>query len=343
MDRMVKAGLIFASLVLAAVVLPVRQGAAQVARQSFDIVTGSAGGSYFPVGELIARIISHPPGLARCDRTGVCAPAGIIVSARSSDGAVANVLAVNDGSAASGLAQGSIVADAVAGRGPFRKAGPQSHVRVMADLFPETVQLVVVANSNIDSVAGLRGRRVSLGAAGSGGDVIAAEILSAFGVRNARVHREGYYVSAQLLKNGGLDAVFVLDAAPAPVIADLVAHGMARLVPITGKARERLVTRIPGLSAETIAAGTYRGTAAIETVGVHTLWIVNDSAPDDRVYGVVQALYNPANRSLLAQGPHPSQEIRLGDSVNLTSLPLHPGAARFYRDAGQLPRQAQGH
>ena len=93
-------------------------------------------------------------------RAAVCGPSGLIVSARTSDGAVANVLAVNAGQVDSGLAQANVVADAVAGHGAFRKTGRQTHVRVIADLFPETVQLVVAANvARSRKVADLRGKR----------------------------------------------------------------------------------------------------------------------------------------------------------------------------------------
>jgi len=101
------------------------------------------------MGELIAGIVSHPPGLARCETSGACGPPGLIVSARTSEGAVANVLAIDAGGVDSGLAQANVVADAVAGQGVFRKAGRQTHIRAIANLFPETVQLVVSAGSHI--------------------------------------------------------------------------------------------------------------------------------------------------------------------------------------------------
>jgi len=336
MDRLAKTGLAAAGIALASglALWPGPSGAAEPSRQSFDILTGSAGGNYFPVGELIARAISHPPGLARCERTGVCAPPGIIVSARTSDGAVANVLAVDAGSAASGLAQTPVVADAVSGRGPFRQAGRQTHIRVMADLFGETVQLV--ARPGIASVADLRGKRIAVGNEGSGGDVIATAILSASGVRAGVIRHQGADASVAALRQGRIDAFFFLGGAPAPAIAGLVAGGEAKLVAIGGKLRTRLLTRVPGLSAETIAAGLYRGTGPLDTVGARTLWIANDGAPSATVYGIVRALFNPANRELLAQGERPAPDIRLGETANLDVVPLHPGAVRFYRESGML-------
>ena len=306
-------------------------------RRAFDIATGPVAGTYFPMGELIARVVSHPPGLLRCEQSAQCGPAGMIVSARTSDGAVANVRAVNDGIAASGLAQGNVVADAVAGRGAFQKAGRQTHIRVMADLFPEEMQLLVAAHSPIKTVADLRGKRVSLGNANSGADVIAQQLLAAYGVRNVKVVRETYEISGGLLREGKIDAFFFLGGAPNILIADMVGRGQAKLVPIDGRGRARLIAQVKGLSADIIPPGAYRGTGRLETISCHTLWIVNDSASADVVHDLVQALYHPGNRPLLEQGPNPAQEIKLGETLSLLSVPLHAGAQRFYREAGQLP------
>ncbi|HUO98436.1 MAG TPA: TAXI family TRAP transporter solute-binding subunit [Rhizomicrobium sp.] len=325
MDRLVRTGFVFAGLVLAAA------AGAQPARQSFDVVTGPASGGYFAAGELIAQTISHPPGLVRCETKGVCAPAGVIVSARSSDGAVSNILAVNLGSAASGLAQAPVVADAVAGRGVFRRDGPQRHLRVMADLFGEP--LALVARPGIAGVRDLRGKRVSLGEAGCA--AVAAEVLSAYGVRGAKLRREPAKAAAAELRTGQLDALFVLGD-PA-VTGDLVARGAARLVAIDGRPRDRLVERFPGVAADLVSAG--RGT--VETIGVRTLWITADTASNDVVYGLVRALYSPANRETLAQAPRPAPDVRVIAAASLARLPLHPGAAQFYREAGLL-KQAAG-
>ncbi len=311
-------------------------------RLSFQLATGSTAGTLFPVGELIAGIISHPPGLARCEARGVCGPPGLIVSARTSDGSVANVLAVNDGSVDSGLAQANIVADAVAGQGAFRKAGRQTHIRAIANLYPETVQLVVSAKSRIAKLADLRGKRVSLGAEGSGIGVVAREILAAYKIPEARLKLRGesYDVAASLLQRGKIDAFFFQGGAPSPLIGDLLAHGTARLITIDGKARRRLLLRVPSLSSDAIPAGSYPGTGTVQTVSSRTLWVVKDSASPDIVYGIVRALFNPANRSLLAAGDRSARYISLDMAASGLTAPLHPGAERFYREMGKLAAPA---
>ena len=318
-------------------------GQAQPPRQSFEVATGSTAGTYFPMGELLAGVVSHPPGLARCETRGVCGPPGLIVSARTSEGAAGNVLAVNAGSVDSGLAQANVVADAVAGRGAFRKAGRQTHIRVIANLFPETVQLVVAARSHIAKLADLSGKRVSLGADGSGAGVVAREILAACRVpeRRLKLRNESYDVAARLLQQGKLDAFFFQGGTPSPLVGDLIERGTGRLIAIDGKARLRLLARQPSLAAGTIPAGAYPGTGAVQTVSSRTLWVVKDSASPDIVYGILRALFHPANRALLDAGEPSARYVRLDGAAEGLTAPLHPGAERFYREMGKLTDPAR--
>jgi TRAP transporter TAXI family solute receptor len=308
---------------------------AQPGRIPFQIATGSTTGTFFPVGETIAGLISHPSGVSRCQGADVCGPAGLIVSTRTSEGAADNLIAVNRGDVESGLAQSDVVAAAVKGQGVFKKLGPQTHVRVIAALFSEQVHLVVAAKSTIRSVADLRGKRVSLGSKGSGVDSTAAEILSAFRLAQSRVKasHDDAFTAAALLKQGKLDAFFAVGGVPLDPVSDLIAQGQARLIPIDGAGRDRLLKAVPSLSAGAIAAGSYGGRAAIPTVSARALWIVRDSAPDALVYGITRALFSPKNHDALAASHPAAGEIRLAAAAQSPPAPLHPGAARFYAES----------
>ena len=322
------AGFAVASLTTAQTVAP---------HLSFVIATGSTGGTYFPIGQAIAAIISHPPGVARCDMSGVCGPAGLVASARTSSGAVANVLDVSDGRADAALAQSDVIAQALAGKGMFLKYGPQSHVRAIADLFPEDVHVVAAAAAHITQIADLRGKRVALGAPELGTVDTARAVLAAYRIAPWRI-KASYdppEIAAQRLDRGELDAFFFVGGAPVMLIRGLVARGKAVLVPIDGAGRKRLIASRPGLSEGTIAADDYPGShGATETVSVRAVWIVNDAVPAGVVYGVTRALFNPANRELL-DSAHPSARfIRLESATKNLPAPLHQGAVRFYRETG---------
>ncbi len=311
-------------------------------RTFFIIATGPTSGTYFPIGEAIAGLVSHPPGLHRCETPGVCGPEGLIASAQTSEGAVANVMDVNAHRVNSGLAQADVVAEAVAGKGAFAKRGKQSHIAVIAALFPEEMHLVVARSAKIKSVEGLRGKRVSLGVSGSGTAVTARAVLAAYRipVRRIKALELSSDVAAEALEKGKLDAFFSMGGAPVGLVRDLIASGKAELVPIDGAGRKRLLERQPALSADAIAAGTYAGQGAVQTVSVRALWIVNNTEPADLVYGVTKALFNPDNRALLDQSHPEARLIRIDTAAQALPAPLHPGALRFYRETGALPKPA---
>jgi len=304
-------------------------------RLSFVIDTGSTGGTYFPIGEAMADIISHPPGVARCETADVCGPSGLIASARSSAGTIANVLDVNSRRADAALAQSDVVAQAVAGKGAFKTR--QSHIRVIADLFPEEVHVVAAKAAHIRSIADLKGKRVSIGDANSGTIVTARAVLAAWRVPEARLKAsyDPSDVAADKLARAEIDAFFFTGGAPVPLVRDLIASGKAVLVPIDGAGRTRLIASNPNLAAGTIAAGIYPGTGAVQTVSVRAVWIVNDGVPADIVYGVAKALFNPANRDTLDGSHRSAALIRLDSATTDLPAPLHPGAARFYREMGK--------
>lgn len=307
---------------------------ADTARIPFQIATGSTTGTYFPIGEAIAGLISHPPGVTRCDTANICGPAGLIITARTSEGTVDNVLAVNNGDVESGLAQSDVVSAAVKGLGPFRPKGKQGHVRVIAALFGEDVHLVVAGDSKIGSVNELRGKRVSFGLPGSGVGFTADEILKAYGVPLAHMRRFMLDTPAAMdeLKQGRIDAFFTVSGVPVDGLSELLASRAAKLVPITGQGRTVLMKNQPALEP---AVMTYPGQAPVGTVATRALWIVRDSVPDALVYGITRALFNPANRQTLTASHPSAREIGLNTAALMPPAPLHPGAARFYAEAAK--------
>ncbi|MBI3678140.1 MAG: TAXI family TRAP transporter solute-binding subunit [Proteobacteria bacterium] len=339
---------ILSALAMAAVaglvlVAAVNGGVAQTGSQriSFVMATGSTAGTYFPVGEAIAGIVSHPRGVDRCDRRDVCGPEGLIASTRTSEGTIANVFAVNARQADSALAQSDVVAEAIAGKGVFAKPGKQLHVMAIADLYPEEVHVVVGRRAKFNSIAELRGKRVSIGGRNSGTIVTARAVLAAYRLSEKTVKPSytGADLAATQLEKGQIDAFFFVGGAPVPIIQDLIGRGVARLLPIDGAGRKRLLALAPSLSVRVISAGTYQNTPAVDTVSVHAIWIVNDSEPNDLIYSIVKSVFNPANRALL-NNSHPSARfIRVDQAASGLPVPLHPGALRYYRETGNLARR----
>lgn len=332
-----------AVLCLAALAAIAAQGATQgeLARQriAFQISTGSTSGTYFPVGEFLAGLLSHPPGISRCQAANVCGPLGLIVSTRATEGSVANVVAVNSGASNSALAQADVVALAVAGEGPFKKSGPARQVRIIGDLYTEDLHLIAGSKTKIKSVEDLRGKRVSLSTEGSGTIVTARAVLAAYRVPEWRITAsfETPDRAADLLRQGKIDAMFFVGGTPVSLVEQLLDEGAGVLVPINGAGRKRLLAEKPYLSAHTITAATYTNAGAVDTVGTGALWITNASQSDDLIYGMTKALYNPLNRPMIEARHLGANFLESSVAAKGATAPFHPGAARYFTEAKLMP------
>ena len=306
-------------------------------RIAFQIATGSSSGTYFPIGQMLASLISHPAGVARCEEAGLCGPVGLIAAARASEGSIANVRAVNEGRVTSGLAQADIAAAAAEGTGAFKESGKAENLLAIAALFPETVHIVVFSDSGIEAIKDLRGKRVSIDAAGSGTNATARLVLGAFKLTEKRVtfSFENAERSLEMMQKGELDAFFFVGGAPLGVVEELAAQGKIRLLPVDGAEIDKLITKAPYLTKADIPEGTYQNMPAVPTLEVRAIWLVNAQVPDDLVYEIVRALFNPGNRGLLDSGHPKGKLIRLETARDGLPVPLHPGAQRFYDEQGQ--------
>ncbi|MDH3235940.1 MAG: TAXI family TRAP transporter solute-binding subunit [Alphaproteobacteria bacterium] len=311
----------------------------------FRIGTGSTGGTYHPIGGLIASTISNPPGARPCDRGGACGPEGLIAVAQSTGGSVANVEAIRDGRLESGLAQADIAYWAHKGEHIFRRKGKKvGNLRAIANLYPEAVHLVVRRDAKITKVADLRGKRVSLGPRDSGTRVDAEIILRAHGIttRGIKAQYLAPGPSADALREGKLDAIFLVAGPPAQAIVTLANSTEIALIPITGKRVDRLRKRYPFFSRGVIPAGAYKNAGDIETLTVGAQWVVSANVPDDLVHAITRALWHQNSRRLLDDGHPEGRNIKLETALKGLGVPLHPGAARYYREAGVLNGEPGG-
>jgi len=300
----------------------------------FRILTGGTVGTYFPIGGLIANAISNPPGSRPCAEGGSCGVPGLVATSVASNGSVANVAAIAAGTAQSGFVQSDIAHWAYSGTGIYQGRPKVDSLRAIANLYPESIQLVVRKGSGIKSVADLRGRKVSLDEPGSGTLVDARLILSAFGLSEKDLKAE-YFRAQQVadsLKDGTIDAFFSVSGWPQSAVADLAATVGIELVPIAGPEVDALIARFPFFSAEEIPDNAYRGVAGVKTVSVHAIWATSSKQSEELIYKVTAALWNPATRKLLDSGHAKGREIRLDTATTGVGIPLHPGAEKFYKE-----------
>jgi hypothetical protein len=311
------------SFVLAAA-LAVGAAGAQ-AQQFFRIGTGGTAGTYYPVGGMIANAVSQP--------------GKIVVTAQASNGSVANVNGIAGGAMESGFSQSDVATWAQKGTGIFEGKPNVPGLRLIANLYPESVHVVVRKDAGVKSVADLKGKRVALDEPGSGTLVNARAILAAYGLKEADIKPE--YIkpnqAGDKMKDGSLDAFFFTGGAPAGAIAELASSGAGiEILPIDGAAAEVLKKASPFFADDTIAADTYKGVGQVKTLAVGAQWVTSDKADAATVYEITKALFGDAAQKQLAAGHAKGKFITKDNAVKGAGIPFHPGAEKFYKEAGVL-------
>jgi len=294
----------------------------------FRIGTGGTAGTYYPVGGLIANVISGTNG-------GV---PGLVATAVASNGSVANINAINGGSSESGFSQSDVAYWAHTGTGLFEGKGKVEDLRVIATLYPETIHLVARKDANIKSVADLKGKRVSLDEPGSGTLVDARIVLGAFGLTEKDVKAE--YLkpgpAGDRLRDGALDAYFFVGGYPTGAISELATSSGISLVPITGPEIDKMLAEYQFFAKDTVPANTYKDVPETPTISVNAQWLTSAKQPDDLVYNIVKTLYNEKSRAALEAGHAKGKLVTLQTATNGLGIPLHPGAEKFYKEQGVL-------
>jgi len=300
------------------------------------IGTGSTGGTYFPVGGLIANAISNPPGSRDCELGGSCGVPGLIAAAVSTQGSVQNVTEVANGTLDMALTQADVAYDAYFGKGVFAGEKRLDNLRAVANLFPEAVHLVVRRDSGIESVADLKGKRVSLGEKASGTLVVAEIVLNAYGLDKNDVvaFYEKLGKASDMLAEGELDGYFMVGGYPINDVSHTAETTEIDIVSIMGKEAEKIREAHPFFSADVIPGGTYDGVGGAVTLSVGAQLVIPEKTDADLVYGITRALWHPNNRKVLDSGPPNGKQIELHKALDGVAIPLHPGAARFYEEAG---------
>lgn len=302
----------------------------------FSIGTGGTGATYYPLGGTIANAVSNPPGSRPCDEGGSCGVEGLIAIAQSSAGSVDNIAGIVTGRFDSGFSQSDVAYWAYSGTGPHAAEPAVTSLRAIAALYPEHIHLIARADAGITSVAGLRGKRVSLDEEGSGSYANALQILEFHGlsetdldVRNLRS-----VPAAEAVIEGTLDAFFITAGYPTNAIIELAERTDITLVPIDGAAAARIVEAFPFYSFDTIPAGTYAGIGATDTLAVGAQWVTSEAQDEELIYQITRALWNDNSRALLDVGHSKGASVTLETALDGIAIPLHPGAERYYREIG---------
>ncbi|MEL6120141.1 MAG: TAXI family TRAP transporter solute-binding subunit [Pseudomonadota bacterium] len=307
----------------------------------FRIGTGSAGGTYFPIGGTIANGISSPPGSRPCDQGGQCGVPGLIAIAQSTTASVFNNTAVQNGELEAGLAAADVTRSMFLGEGKF-DGKPHAKLRVVANLYPEDLHLVMPKGSSIDSLSDLEGKRVGIAQAGSGTQVAVEMMMAEWGL-----NRDNYdeaelnnSQSAERLADGQLDAYFYAAGWPVSAMVQLSTTKGMELHSFTDDDLKKINDIIPAYIPSSIPAGVYEGVDyEVKTPAVSALLVVSSDLSEELVYGITKAMWNDNTRKLLDNGHAKGKQITPDtalDGIAALGVPLHAGAEKFYKEAGLL-------
>ena len=302
-----------------AVATPAPSGRSDV----YGLTTGSSTGVYFAIGNGIANAVRNATN------------AGFTFSeVATSQGSVQNVDRLRQDDHQFALMQNDVAYLAYHGQGRYAGA-PVKELRAVASLYPEMIQVVVLKNGGINTLADLAGKRVVLGAPGSGAAVNAGQILNATGVQ-AQAQYLDLSTAADRLKDGGVDAVFWTGGIPTGAIVSLATTHPVRVLPITGEDKAKLQREAPFYANVTLPAGTYGGVDAdVETVAVTAVLMARADVPADDVASLLRILFDGdvVQRSH-AQGAY----IKLDNAFNgLAGVPFHDGAKYYFATKGRTP------
>lgn len=314
----------------------------QARMQFFRIGTGSSGGTYFPVGGLIANAISRPPGGRPCEQGGACGVPGLVAIAQSTNASAHNVTAVNAGAIEAGMTGAATLYQAYHGEGKFRGIAKRN-VRIIANLYPEHMHLVLPAGVTLSSLADLKGKRVGIGQAGSGTQVAVLTALKAFGLSRTEFSAAELNMSqsAERLADGHLDAFFYTGGTPIAALIQLASTKGFSLYRFSAAEQAAINKVLPYYLPNVIKAGTYHGIdQSTPTLAVNGILITNKDQPADLIYAITKTLWAKPAQTLFERGHAKAAEIRLRTAlkgIRELDVPLHPGAARYYREIGMLP------
>ena len=283
--------------------------------------TGGTSGTYYAFGGVLGQYIKNK--------------AGIDVTVVSTDGSKANIQGIASGDYQLATVQSDVMAYAWAGTRSFEKDGKVDSFRVVGGLYAEAVQLVTM-DPAIKSVADLKGKAVSIGAPNSGVYFNAMDVLSAAGMTENDIKPQylSFADSADGLKDGKIDAAFIVAGAPTAAISELCATNSAYLVPIDGAVAQKLMQDSPYYTSYEIPANTYTGqTEAVTTVTVKATLIVSASASEDDVYALTKAIFDNVTAITAENGK--GAELSVENATSGMTAPFHAGAAKYFAEKGK--------
>lgn len=297
------------------------ESAAKEEVKRISLATGGTAGTYYPVGSGITAIITKYVD-------------GVEATAESTGASVANLKMIRDGKIDMILAASNTAYAAYSGEQPFNDK-PVKNIRGIAALYPEIFQFVVLKDSGLEKVSDLKGKKVAVGAPGSGTERTAKMLLKAHGITYDDIEPQflkfGEAITA--LKDRLIDCAIIGSGIPTSAVVDASASLDINLLEVDKDVMDEFLKKVNFMRLETIPEGTYNGVNKdVLTVARPALLITHEKMEDEIVYEITKALFEHIDEleRVHAQG----KNIKLENALKAMSIPLHPGAEKYYKEVG---------
>jgi hypothetical protein len=292
------------------------------AADNLVLATGGTAGTYYPFGGAMAKIWNSKIK-------------DMNVTAQTSGASAENVRLVNKKEVELALVQSDTLDFAFNATEAFKE--PLKAMNAIAVLYPEVIQVVVAAAGPIKSIADLKGKKVGVGAPGSGTEANFRQLLDAYGMKKEDVNAQflSFSESAEAYKDKHIDAFIVTAGIPNAGIMDVATQNEIRILNIPADVAAKLTQKYPFLAAVKVPANTYKGqTAEVSTVAVNAVLIAGSSLKEEMVYNLTKALFE--NQADLAAAHAKGKELNMKTAVTGVSIPFHPGAVKYYKEKGLM-------
>ncbi len=308
------------SLALAVIML---LALASCGAKNVRFATGGATGTYYAYGTAITQVIADK--------------AGVKFTVSSTGASKENIQLITNGEADLATVQNDVMSYAYKGTDLFADTGKLDAFYALGALYNESCQIIVNENSGIQTVADLKGKKVSVGAAGSGVEFNAKQILEVYDITFSDIDKQNldFASSADALKDAKIDAFFCTAGAPTSAITNLATTNSLKLLEIDDEHADKLIASYPFYTKQSVPAGTYSFlTNDVQIVTVKATLIVSKNLDDDTVYNITKALFD-CKEDITAAHKN-GQFLDPAYAVSGIDIPFHPGAEKYFKEVGAL-------
>ncbi len=292
------------------------------AAERLSLATGGTTGVYYPIGSAIASVISKNVE-------------GVQVTAESTGASIANLKMMASNDVDMMFGGSGIVYEAYYGKGKPFDSKPVKNLRGVVSIYPEIFQLVVLKDSGINSVADLKGKRVAVGAPGSGTEKQGRIVLAAYGMSYDDISAQflSFGEAVTGLKDGHIDCAIIYSGVPTSAVMDISTLHEIKILPIDKDKIEKLLKDLPYLTAYTIPGNSYTSIPEpVMTLGTPAMLIAQKDLSEETVYNMLKAIFD--NLKVIGESHVQGKALSLKSALDGMSVPLHPGAIKFYKEKG---------